>query len=244
MTRKMLIISNPGELRAENYCEGVNKDVENYIHFFTSALGGGWLDGEIKHLYRPYPEQVTNELQAIRNADYSMVIFCGHGYSCEGETIVQLRKGYDYRSSSFRSFANKRTIILDCCRVIAKAIPSELYEMAHSYFQKRSMDNITARLFYNELLKRCPDGLVVMNACSLGETAGDDEEQGGYYSHSLVETAEKWFATQTGFQKSCLTVVSAHNGATERVRFISGGKQNPTIEKPRSIPYYPFAIVV
>ena len=42
MTRKALIISNPGELGAENYCEGVKKDVANYKNFLMSAAGGGW----------------------------------------------------------------------------------------------------------------------------------------------------------------------------------------------------------
>ena len=131
MTRKMLIISNPGEIGEENYCEGVNKDVKNYIQFFTSALGGGWYESEIIHLERPYPSMVNAALQTMHTTDYSMVIFCGHGYSYEGETIIELRKGFDYKTSSFRGSAGKRTVVLDCCRVIAQEITMGLYEFAH-----------------------------------------------------------------------------------------------------------------
>ena len=41
MTRKALIISNPGEIGAENYCEGVLKDVENFKNYLQSPKGGG-----------------------------------------------------------------------------------------------------------------------------------------------------------------------------------------------------------
>lgn len=244
MTRKMLIISNPGEPEAENYCEGVNKDVENYKHFFTSALGGGWHRSEIIHLHRPSPDQVNNALQAIKESDYSMVIFCGHGYSYHGETIVELKKDYDYKASSFRNSIGKRTVILDCCRVIAKEITTGIYEFAHRYLEQRDMNILEARQYYDEQLLKCPNGLVVMNACDLNETAGDDEKQGGYYSHSLMECATKWFEGKTELKKECMSVVSVHNVAAERVRLLSGGKQNPKIEKPRSLPYYPFAVIV
>ena len=102
MNRKVLIISNPG--KGENYCEGVNKDVENYKAFFTSALGGGWYMNEIKHLHCPNQYSVTAELDLMKDVDYSIVIFCGHGYYSSNfdETIVELQDNIDYRTSHFR----------------------------------------------------------------------------------------------------------------------------------------------
>lgn len=41
MKRKMLIIANPGERDAENYCEGVNQDVTR-ISAFHIVQGGAW----------------------------------------------------------------------------------------------------------------------------------------------------------------------------------------------------------
>jgi hypothetical protein len=37
---------------------------------------------------------------------------------------------------------------------------------------------------------------------------------------------------------------SAHNVACQLVKAKSGGNQNPQIEKPRSGPYFPFAVKV
>ena len=42
MRRKMLIIANPGETGAENYCAGVHQDVVRYKTFFISNSGGAW----------------------------------------------------------------------------------------------------------------------------------------------------------------------------------------------------------
>lgn len=38
MKKKILIISNPGDERAGNYCEGVHKDVENFFNFLHPRL--------------------------------------------------------------------------------------------------------------------------------------------------------------------------------------------------------------
>lgn len=58
MKKKILIISNPGAVGAENYCEGVKKDVENYksiLHHLEGEIGiyprlNAW-SSQIKQLY-------------------------------------------------------------------------------------------------------------------------------------------------------------------------------------------------
>ena len=47
MRKKILILSNPGREGAENYCEGVKRDVDNYKQFFLSPVGGNWYESEI-----------------------------------------------------------------------------------------------------------------------------------------------------------------------------------------------------
>ena len=98
----MLIIANPGERDAENYCEGVNQDVTRYQCFFTSIQGGAWKSDEIKTLICPEPWEVALALSELKSAEYSMVIFCGHGYSRKnGTTMVELYKDCDYDSNNF-----------------------------------------------------------------------------------------------------------------------------------------------
>lgn len=70
----MLIIANPGERDAENYCEGVNQDVTRYQCFFTSIQGGAWKSDEIKTLICPEPWEVALALSELKSAEYSIVI--------------------------------------------------------------------------------------------------------------------------------------------------------------------------
>jgi len=57
MKRRVLIITNAGKVGASNYCDGVLKDKENYVSFFTSAYGGYFSNSEIKVLNKPPNER-------------------------------------------------------------------------------------------------------------------------------------------------------------------------------------------
>lgn len=242
MTRRMLIIANPGEIGADNYCEGVNQDVTQYKGFFLSNLGGAWEPEEIEVLVCPYAFQVDAALKKLTLADYSMVVFCGHGYSRKsGATMVELRANCDYDSIKFNQGARKHTVILDCCRAIYEPIFESSQER---YDLKDSMEHSTAR---NQARKRfenavqsCPPGLVILYACSIGETAGDDEIKGGVYSHALRSAAIGWGKATTGVEAA--SVVQVHNSAAQIVCQETGGHQNPQITKPRSVPYFPFCV--
>lgn len=143
MKRKMLIIANPGELDAENYCEGVNQDVTRYHRFFTSIQGGAWKPDEIKTLIRPEPREVDLALSELKSADYSMVIFCGHGYSRKnGTTMVELYKDCDYDSNNFKQGAARHTVILDCCRVVYEPVS----ESVSNHYELRASADIISPL--------------------------------------------------------------------------------------------------
>lgn len=118
MNRKMLLIANPGPPDdPEHYCEGVNVDVQAYLDFFHSPLGGSWYEFEIKVLKYPSCAEVRSALTELRRADYSMIVFCGHGYSNQyDETILELSKDEELPASELRGPCAKRSIILDCCR--------------------------------------------------------------------------------------------------------------------------------
>ena len=53
ITRRALLIANPGEVGDEDYCKGVYVDIKNYQQHLTSAEGGAWDGGEIQYLNRP-----------------------------------------------------------------------------------------------------------------------------------------------------------------------------------------------
>ena len=242
MKRKMLIIANPGERDAENYCEGVNQDVTRYHRFFTSIQGGAGKPDEIKTLIRPKPREVDLALSELKSAEYSMVIFCGHGYSRKnGTTMVELYKDCDYDSNNFKQGAERHTVILDCCRAVYEPVTESVlnhYEFRASADHSPALQH--ARAVFDDAVQQCPCGLAVLYACSLNETAEDNEETGGVYSHALRSAALRLSETLPASKTA--SIVRVHNDAAQAVRRETGDHQNPTITKPRSEPYFPFCV--
>ncbi len=249
MNKKVLIISNPGESEAENYCEGVNVDVNQYLNYFKSPLGGAWYSSEILHLNRPTASEVKSAVNDLATLDYSLVLFCGHGWysSIDRATILELRKGQQLSEMEFRKGGSKRTILLDCCREVHE---ESILKAAMESFSMESEANVLSaaecRKYYEKSISLASNGLVVTHACAINETAGDSATYGGYYSGSLRECAADWLKNnRTDLSKnySAFSIVKAHEKACGLVRNMSGERQNPQIEKPRRDPYFPFAIV-
>jgi len=248
MRRHALLISNPGEPGTENYCEGVKVDIANYTSFLKSALGGTWYDAEITHLHRPSESGAKDAISNISSNDYTLVVFCGHGYySAHREsTILELRKGEEIDSLDLRKGANKRTIILDCCRKVERDIIHEAALTAKFAEARAVLNRSECRKYFEAQLGKCSSGIVVGYACSKDETAGDSQSRGGYYSYSLLKSTATWHKTNNidlSSEWKAFSVVAAHNSSIKEVSRLSGGNQNPEIEKPRSEPYFPIAIM-
>lgn len=249
MDRRILLISNPGEIGAENYCNGVNVDIQKYKEFFTSALGGAWKSSEITHLEKPTKTAVKSEVSKLSSTDYSMVIFCGHGYVSSSTKTTQLclRPHEHIDEIDLREKATRRSIILDCCREVHaepvfEAALTKAMKMDH--FKKTSLEE--SRTYFDKELSKTSNGIIVIHACSVGETAGDSSSEGGYYSESLRVAVKNWaLGNDVDLAKSYshMSLVKAHNDAIPALNRRSGGTQNPQIEKPRSEPYFPFAIL-
>ncbi|HEV2265571.1 MAG TPA: caspase family protein [Stellaceae bacterium] len=245
MKRQAMIIINPGEYGADNYCEGVNKDGDLYQRFLSSSIGGLWNSAEIIFLESPELWKVQSGIAAMMSADYSMAVFCGHGYTDHNDSsIIELKRDIEIPATELRRGAPKHTVILDCCRIrtpktrmlvearkMAKAAP-KLYPSL-------------CREYYDEYLTKCPPGLVVLQACRSGETAGDDSERGGFYSYSLLSHIQNWSETFEAAPSDyeIISVIKAHDDISNSVSRISGGRQHPEIIKPRSSPYFPLGIV-
>ena len=247
MKRQALLIANPGETGASNYCEGVNRDCEAYPQYLRAPFGGLWYGSEIEVLKRPNTVEVRLAMQKVKAADYGLVIFAGHGYYSQTKktTMLELRKGEEIDSLDLRAGAGKQTLILDCCRKIEAATTRDMV-FAEAMRKSASMTPDQCRYYYDREIQRCSSGLVLLWACAVGQTAGDDGARGGYYSSSLLEGAEDWAKNSnvdTSRNISVLRIVTAHETAAAQVSRRSGGRQTPSIEKPRSEPYFPFGIV-
>jgi len=251
MTRRALLISNPGEVGEENYCKGVYVDIKNYQRLMTSSVGGAWELGEIQHLDRPSRADVRWWLKAFSVHDYVLVMFTGHGWysSTDKDRILILRKGEEIASMELNQGAIKRTIILDCCQVVYHESIEKVAK--HMIFANEARMRITPnrdtcrRLFFGRLEKTTNE-IVRMKSCAIDEKSGDDEERGGRYNGSLFECVDDWVewhaSGRADANNSVLSVVQAHVCATEKTIALSEGNQNPKISKPKEPPYFPFAV--
>ena len=109
MKRQAIIIANPGEKGAANYCNGVNLDIENYKSFLQEPHGGLWEDNEIDVMFRKSSTEVRVAIGRLSSVDYGLVIFTGHGYYSTGNksTIIELRKGEELDSTELKKGAKK-----------------------------------------------------------------------------------------------------------------------------------------
>jgi len=238
MTRKALIIGNPGEDGAENYCNGVLKDVNNFKTYLQSSRGGGWYVDEISTLMKPTKTTLSNALQSLSGFDYTFIAFCGHGYSWREETMLELSKGNEINANDLKTGAIKRTIILDSCRKEEYRVDSIL---EHRSFAKAYVADATianSRRDFDNAVSKSANGIVLINSCAYNETATDLDKYGGLYCYNYIKHAAEYALPSDKY----LTVVGVHIATSEIVKKNSAGNQNPTIEKPRTEPYFPFAV--
>lgn len=258
-SRRALLISNPGEIGAENYCKGVYVDIRNYTRLLLSPQGGAWDPSEIRHLDRPTAQNVRDWLAYFSTHDYVLVMFTGHGWysSVDRDRILELGNKEKLQSIELRKGSSKRTIILDCCqKVYAESIFLEataLRALANEAVSRRTPDPATCRQLFFDSVRNAPEGIINLTSCTPGEVSTDDDTRGGRYNGSLIETVDVWSEKQAVFPSfrqfysnpnttSVLSIAEAHEGAAEKTRLLSAGKQNPTIEKPRTGPYFPIAV--
>jgi hypothetical protein len=248
MKRHAVVISNPGEAGAENYCAGVLKDVQNYRSFLLSAIGGSWRESEIEEMSRPSAAEVRLKVTGLPASDYVLLIFSGHGWHSTylDSTVLELRKGQEIDSAELRLAEARQTLILDCCREKHPGVP-EVIELREMFAKAASrFDPEECRRYYNKRIRECSAELVVMYACSADQRAADNDQKGGVYSYALLETSKDWAdnsMVDTSSSYRIRSVVEAHEATEPPIRRLRGTRQTPHIEKPRTGPYYPFCIV-
>ncbi len=251
ISRRALLISNPGETGAENYCKGVYVDVKNYQHLLMSDVGGAWDADHIKHLDRPTVQVVRLWLDNLAPHDYTFVMFTGHGWysGSDRDRILEFREKEEMASFELFRGARQRTVILDCCQ---RVHPESLSEKSaalstFSAIEARHAPNRdTCRRLFFDAIQNAPTGILRTVSCAIGEVSTDDETRGGRYNGSVFECVDDWAQAQAKTLDSrtapVFSVVAAHECAANKTRKLSANQQNPTIEKQKTGPYFPIAV--
>lgn len=238
MKRRALIIGSP-----DKDIPGVLDDMKNYRAFLKSFAGGAWFDQEIVTLESPTKPQLSAQIDLLKPADYSFLVFAGHGgYSAyQRATLLKLNSSTDISEDELKVGAPKRTVIIDACRVHIDQQPlREIMKAALAMDSYRSADS--SRALFERSIEACHPGLAVLYGCSIGEGAGETAGIGGRYSCALLETAEDWEKGYYTQQGAVLSVSDAHEKAATLVSQRSGGSQNPKGEFTRSLPRFPLAV--
>ena len=122
MRRKALLIAHPGI--GEDPMLGVFNDVKRYERFLCSPIGGFLKDDEIAVLKQPDAKEVLSAVEWAKDADYSVVVFSGHGSRPRMVTMISL--GDDELAAPKLKTGERQTIILDCCRSTPTVVVEEL----------------------------------------------------------------------------------------------------------------------
>ena len=247
-SRKALIIGAP-----DDKIPGVNVDIKNLRDFFKSPIGGLWHDIEITTLISPSANDIRRQIELLKINDYSLIFFAGHGYhSIERKrTILHINSKETFDSLELRVGAAKHSLIMDCCRKPEserRLLKATMESMNFDSARAQQPDPAQCRRYFDKAIGDCENGLVVMNSCSIDETAGESSSEGGYYTSSLIDSANEWAKNRLrtiDLTKNYATssTQECHNSATAQVKSLSGGRQNPTFESPRSEKKFPCAVI-
>lgn len=221
--------------------------------FLRSPMGGLWHENEIETLRSPALTVLRGKIETLKWNDYSFISFAGHGFysNQRRSTIVQLNAHETLDSLDLRIGATKHTLILDCCRKRedeTRILKATFEGFAMDAAKRQSLNPRECREFFDKTISNCATGLVVMNACSIDETAGEQKASGGYYTSSLLDVAYEWadkrlHDTNLSQNYRTLSTQSCHDQAAKRVEQLSGGRQTPSFDGPRVEKKFPFAIV-
>ena len=189
-SRKALIIGAP-----DDKIPGVNVDIKNLRNFFKSPIGGLWYDNEITTLISPSGNDIKRQIEILKANEYSLIFFAGHGYhSIERKrTILHINSRETFDSLELRVGAAKHSLIMDCCRKPEserRLLKAVMESMSFNSARAQHPDPEQCRRYFNKAIDDCENGLIVMNSCSIDETAGESSSEGGYYTFSLIDSEQ------------------------------------------------------
>ena len=194
--RKLLLLANPGVSGTNNWAPQVLDVLERYRQYFQSPVGGYWSDDEIipyADISDPDAEAgwvVTHIADMSSNAEYSMIVFVGHGGVMQGQDQIQLSKGKLCPVSCMTDgmgFAVKRTVIIDACRTFIGATPQLLLEEQRTFSQAGLLLKSHCRDFYNKIIGDSSPHVELILSTQYGMPARTTE-RGTAFSDALLNT--------------------------------------------------------
>jgi hypothetical protein len=220
---------------------GARKDIDDWIHYLKSPLGGAWENDEIDVLRTPTKISLEISLAIASYCGYVFVAFSGHGRHVKGmaidETRICIHGQEELAVNKLNCGAPRTTIVVDACREVQylKEDLSAVFAMDELSKKMLYVDREKYRKFYDNAIQLAPKGVEYLYSCDLNEFAAETVH-GGNFSQALMRCGEN-------FDKkgSVYTVYDAFVCA--KIRVVEKiPQQHPVIESGRRITHYPFAV--
>ncbi len=239
MKRRAIIISCANT--ESGHLPGATADNINMHKFLTSPLGGNWYDHEIVQLSDPTKREVNQAVNRhFSRADYSFVVFSGHGYTntIENHQYLELLDS-NIALKTLRGAAKRHTMIVDACRGYISNVSTlqgfGLGDSTNNYLGSKS----TRGLFEHFILNRAPR-LTVMYSAQQGQNS-IDTPRGGVYISSLIKSALMWAGAPA--KDRGISLLGVHYIAKQIImNEFSWANQSPVIINENIQTHFPFAV--
>jgi|SRR5579864_2550110 len=252
--KRFALILEGSRVADDSPIDGCKRDAGAMESWLTSPAGGAWEKEEVEVVHNPWQFEIDSGKAKLDAADFAIVTFSGHGH------LEQTKDGLDQRLvigsgngpkdislSSLYPNAPKSIVMIDACRKIE---PAPVIKMARAFtFNERiemEMDRNAYRAAYEKAIQNANDGRFLLMACSVNEFAGEDNLNGGLFTHTLLEVARNWCLTQSG--AGICTIGQAFDAAEPVVT--QAAKQRGRIQRPKAYRFpdrilrFPFAVKV
>ncbi len=241
MKRRAMIIYCDNTPSGELY--GPPQDKINYCNFLQNNLGGKWDSNEILPLPNPTSVEVLKEKNIFfKGADYSFIIFTGHGFlniDDRNRQYVELLND-NIPITNLITTAKRQTMIIDACRGYYSPTKEMLKGLTES-FEYFSGDPFSTREIFDRAVLRAEEGLTVLYAASKNQTALDTDN-GAAYLLSLLRIAELW--EDNDKKSNILDLKVTHDFAAKYVKTHFDTIQIPTMNREKRLRHFPFAVKV
>jgi hypothetical protein len=239
MVRRALLIACTGKKGTQGYIPGTLVDKNSYNNYLKSYTGGSWDNNEIIRLENPTKEDVEFAIYSMKIADFSFVVFSGHGgtYKTDNRVVIELGDE-ELNISGLRTSSDRQITILDTCRTY---ISEPLEKIAKSFtIAESQLEFINSRKIYEDAIMSCNRGNITLFSCGKNEGANDDGVLGGYFSYSLLQYCENWARLKES--SSILNIHIAFEYAKKYLHSYLTTNQNPEISPSIRSNWFPFAI--
>lgn len=166
---------------------GVKLDIAHWKDFLMSASGGQWYDDEIFVTMNPTKKELLSLIVCLKASkpDFAVVVFSGHG-AYQRSTVLEINGKEELISENgMTGIAPRQISVFDCCRGLLQEELSESTSHVRTFADGGTFPR-NIRPCYEERIMNAIPQQVRLYACSIGESALDDEEVGGLYTTSLL----------------------------------------------------------